>query len=572
MHKPLDDSAPDLERLTSQVKELERRVSLLEQSQETASAYPYEPEIRAANLPLPESETSSARPAGAIRVVGQSILGIAGAYLLRAAAESGSFPPLAVVAVALAYAGGWLVGATRVRADVRFASTAYGITAALILSPMLWEVTVRFKFLSVAATAAALVAFVVLASILAWRRKLAPVVWIATSSAVITTLALLIATRDLVPLTSALLVIALATELAACRDHWLGLRPVAAMAANIAVWVLLDVAARQQSISLEYKLIPSAVVLLLLSALFVIYSASVVFRSRILRRTITFFENAQLAAASLLLVVGVLRVGNEALAAELGIFFLLVAAGCYWAAFAWFDRVKERRNYHVFASWSAAFFLAGSLLSFQPTVLALFLSLAAIVATFAGVRTGNLTIRFHGMTYLAAAAFFSGLLGYAGHALLGVLPSAANWVFWMGAASAVVCYMLGGNSATEQWYQRLPRFLPAALAVYAAVALAVVAMDSLTKGAAVPAAAARLAVIRTFVTCVAALALGFSGARWRRVELTWIAYLAIAFVTVKLLFEDLRCGSAGAFAVSLIVYAAVWILGPRLMRSGLRRA
>jgi hypothetical protein len=66
--------------------------------------------------------------------------------------------------------------------------------------------------------------------------------------------------------------------------------------------------------------------------------------------------------------------------------------------------------------------------------------------------------------------------------------------------------------------------------------------------------------------------LGFSGTHWRRVELTWIAYLAIAFVTVKLLFEDLRCGSAGAFAVSLIVYAVVWILGPRLMRSGLRRA
>ena len=110
MHKPLDDSAPDLERLTSQVKELERRVSLLEQGQETASAHPYEPEIRRTNLPLPESETSSARPAGAIRVVGQSILGIAGAYLLRAAAESGSFPSLAVVAVALAYAGGWLFG------------------------------------------------------------------------------------------------------------------------------------------------------------------------------------------------------------------------------------------------------------------------------------------------------------------------------------------------------------------------------------------------------------------------------------------------------------------------------
>jgi hypothetical protein len=570
VHKPLDDSAPDLERLTRQVKELERRVSALEQGQETASARPVEPEIRAANVPLPAAEPSPARPAGAIRVVGQSILGIAGAYLLRAAAESGSFPPLAVVAVALAYAGGWLVGATRVRADVRFASTAYGITAAFILSPMLWEVTVRFKFLPAAATAGALVAFVVLASALAWRRKLAPVVWVATSFAVITALALLIATRDLVPLTSALLLVALATEFAACRDHWLGLRPIAAVAADIAVWVLSDVSVRQQSISLDYKPIPAVVVLMLLSALFVIYSASAVFRSGVLRRAITFFEIAQLAAASLLVVVGVLR-SNEALAPVLGIFFLLVAAACYWAAFAWFDRVKERRNYHVFATLSAAFLLAGSFLCLRPTALALCLSLAAIVATFVGVRTNNLTIRFHGMAYLAAAASVSGLLGYAGHALLGVLPSAPAWVFWTAAVSAVVCYIGGGSSATERWYQRLPRLLPAALTVYAAAALAVVAMDSFTPRGAMP-DAARLAVIRTFVTCVAALSLGFSGTRWRRVELTWIAYLAVAFVTVKLLFEDLRCGSAGAVAVSLIVYAAVWILGPRLMRSRVRRA
>ncbi len=571
MYEPLDDSAADLERLTRQVKELERRVSALEQGQETASVRPVEPEIRAANVPLPATESTSARPAGAIRVVGQSILGIAGAYLLRAAAESGSFPPLAVVAVALAYAGGWLAAATRVRADVRFASTAYGITAAFILSPMLWEVTVRFKFLSVAATAAALVAFAVLASALAWRRKLAPVVWIATSFAVITALALLIATRDLVPLTSALLLIALATEFAACRDHWLGLRPIAAVAADIAVWVLSDVSARQQSISLDYKPTPAGVVLLLLSALFVIYSASAVFRSAVHRRAITFFEIVQLAAASLLVAVGVLRAGNEALAPALGIFFLLVAAACYWAAFAWFDRVRERRNYRVFATWSAAFLLAGGFLCLRPTALAVGLSLAAIVATFVGVRANNLTIRFHGMAYLAAAAFVSGLLDYAGHALLGALPSAPAWVFWTAAVSAVVCYLSGGGSAAEKWYERLPRLVPAALTVYAAAALAVVAMDSITPRGAMP-DAARLAVIRTFVTCVTALALGFGGTRWKRVELVWIAYFAIAFVTAKLLFEDLRCGSAGAFAVSLIIYAAVWILGPRLMRISARRA
>ena len=76
------------------------------------------------------------------------MLGIAGAYVLRAVAESGSFPKLVVVALALAYAATWMVWASRVPVGAPFASTAYAATSALILVPMLAELTLRFQVLS----------------------------------------------------------------------------------------------------------------------------------------------------------------------------------------------------------------------------------------------------------------------------------------------------------------------------------------------------------------------------------------------------------------------------------------
>ena len=109
---------------------------------------------------------------------------------------------------------GWF-GRSELTTANRFASATYGVTSALILSPLLWESTVRFQVLSPAFTAVVLVAFVVLALALAWRRNLQVIPWVATLAAVITALALIIATHELVPLTAALLAVALATEV--CR-------------------------------------------------------------------------------------------------------------------------------------------------------------------------------------------------------------------------------------------------------------------------------------------------------------------------------------------------------------------
>jgi hypothetical protein len=115
--------------------------------------------------------------------------------------------------------------------------------------------------------------------------------------------------------------------------------------------------------------------------------------------------------------------------------------------------------------------------------------------------------------------------------------------------------------------RRLLWALPAALVGFIAAALAIVAIVWLvaTRFELSP---SRLSVVRTIVNCALALSLGFLGSRWKHLELGWVAYAAVAFGTLKLLFEDLRFGNAASLVVSLLFYGLVLILLPRLMRRG----
>ena len=180
------------------------------------------------------------------------MLGIAGAYLLRAAVQSGSLPRWPVIAVSIAYAFVWLIPATRVPAKAWFASAAWAGTSALILMPMLWELTLRFRFLPSAATAGILVAFVLAASALAWKRHFAVVAGIADATASLAALVLAVASRDLTPFLFALLAMAIVGEVAAARHRSLRVRPVVAAAADIAVFALIWIYSGPADIPADY--------------------------------------------------------------------------------------------------------------------------------------------------------------------------------------------------------------------------------------------------------------------------------------------------------------------------------
>jgi len=560
------DDLDALARLTARIETLERRVSALEH--QSPEAAPIQAEAAAAVAP-PTATEDLPQDGGAFPVLGKAMLGVAGAYLLRAVAESGSFPKLAVVALALAYAGMWLVWAARSAGVSRFASTVYASTAALILAPMLWELTLRFEVLPTFATAGILAGFAFAADAQAWKRNVLPVIWVANVAAVLTALALLVATHDLVPFVSTLLFIALVSEIAASRNRWLALRPLVAVAADVATWILFYIYSRPEGPPSEYKNVAPATLMILGCMPTLIYGISIAFRTIRLREKIRVFEIGQTIVAFVLAAFSILRFAPSFGASVLGSSCLLFSALGYAATYAGFDRFPERfggqRNYHVYATWSLILLLVGSALCLSPMVLSGCLSMAAIVATFLGVRKSRLTLEFHGMACLAIAAYASGLLDYAARALVGIFPAAPGWIVWIVAASAAACYAVGSRFRGEQWDHRILQLLSAILAVAAAIIFLVSVLVWLAAIGMTP-GPSQVAVIRTLITCAVALALAFSGSRLRQIELVWIAYGTLALVTAKLLFEDLQHGHPASTAVSIFLYAVALILVPRMTR------
>jgi len=588
-----------LQELTQQLRGLEHRVAALEATSpairpaatersrppEVSGAGPSSTEAPPASNDPYVTKAASSRPAtfggfpptdlpaGTVPILGKAVLGIAGAYLLRALTESSSIPKLPILLLAIFYAVGWMAIAVRTHAVNRFASTTYSVTSALILAPLLWESTVRFQTLSATFTATVLAAYVVVAIGLSWRGNLQVIPWLATLASVATALALIIATHDLVPLTCALLAIALATEAAAGLGRNRSLRAIPAFAADLAVIILVFILAAD-NIPEGYRAASSATITALCLCLLAIYSGSIGVRCFLKRETITIFDVAQAMLAFGVASYGALRATHDAIAPALGILFLLFAVVCYWGAFSRFLGDSHTRNRRVSATWAGALLLAGSFLLFSATLQIPFLCLASAAAVLVYVRTRRFSLPLHASFCLAAAAAVSPLLVYAAGALAGQVPGAPDWRALLVVATAGLCYAAGSRVTEAQPKRHLVWTVPAAIVGFATAAVTVVAIVS--EAGAPPLSRfsrqggvfdfAALSVVRTIVNCALALALGFLGSRAQRIELRWVAYAAVAFGTLKLLFEDLRFGNAASLVVSLLFYGLVLILLPRFAR------
>ena len=575
MIETVDGIASVVEQLNERVRELERRVAELEGQSVKASATEAavaaaqvrveqpatkEPELLIPPLLRPMPARTGAgpaaieTPAGVITVLGKAVLGLAGAYLLRAIAESSALPKLVVLLVAIVYAAAWMVWAVRASASSRFASVTYAVASAMILSPMLWESTTRFQTLSVGFAAAVLAGYVVMTLALAARRDLELVAWVATVAAIMTALGLIFATRDLVALASALLAIGLASEVSACMGHRLTQRVLPALAADFAIWQLVDVMTSSKVVPEGYHATAAGTITALCLALLAIYGGSIGIRIFVRREAITYFDVGQGVLAFALATFGALRATGGAIAPVLGALSRFVDDGL-------------RRNRRVSATWAAALLVAGSWLLLPSGLQLVFLCAAAVVAAFLYARTGKFSLGLHVSVYLAAATAVSPVLGYVVNTLAGSVGGGPPWSVWLVTVAAAVSYVVGAGHAEERTTRRLLWVVPALLVGFAAAALAVSAIVGVAGGSA-GLAASRLSVVRTIVGCAVALALAYAGARWKRVELGWVAYAAVGFGTLKLLLEDLRFGNAASLVVSLLFYGGVLILLARMMQRG----
>jgi len=569
MPQAVDHIALLLEQLSDQVHNLERRVAALEGQPGSAPSAAPQPASLHLERPRPPATWRGfppvEAPSGFVPIFGKAVLGIAGAYLLRALAESPSIPKLPVLFIAILYACGWMIWAVRIHTSSPLASAVYAVTSALILSPMLWESTVRFRVLSPSLAAAVTVGFVALAIALAWSHDLQLIPWISTLTSVILALALIIETHELVPLTVALLTVALITEAAACLGHRLTLRAITALAADFAVWLLVFLLASAESVPEGYHPASPGAIALLCSLLLAIYGASIGLRCFILLQSITVFEIAQAGVAFMLASYGVMRATHGTIAIALGGFCLALSAICYWGALSRFSGPGYPRNRRVCATWAAALMLAGSFLTFPAALQIAFLSFTATAAALLYTKTRKLSLGMHASLYVTAAAAVSPVPNYTAAALAGGVPAATDWRFWLVSVAAGACYLIGSGVAAEQNRRRLLWVVPSAITGFTGAALAVAAIAHFVAPRA-EIAPSLLSVIRTVVICAVALALAILGSRFRRAELGWLAYAAVALGTLKLLVEDLRFGNAASLVVSLLFYGLILIFLPRIMR------
>jgi hypothetical protein len=562
----MGDLPDELNRLLARLETLERRVYVLEHPAGASSALPVQ-EPSSSPVAQAGEQLSGSLTGGAFSVLGKAMLGIAGAYLLRAVAESSSLPKLAVAAVAIVYAIAWLVWASRVKAGNWLAATTYACTSALILAPMLWELTLRFKVLPAPVTAGVVCGFVIAASALAWKHDLAPMLWVANVTGVAIALSLSIVSHQLTPFIAVLLLMVLICEYGAGRALETGVRVLVALAADVVIWALIYIYSSPQSTRADYPLIGTATLLAPGLALFLILGVSLIYRTVLKKRRITVFETIQTMIAFLLAACSLIYFGPPASATALGMFCVALSGASYAAAFVHFDRAAEGRNYRVFATWSAALFLAGSLLCLPTLLQAPWLSAAAVAATFAGARLRRLALELHGVVFLLAAATISGLLNHIFGDLGGTHPGAPGFGIYLVSACTVLCYAATKPCQEESWRQQVLSIVFASLAIGAASALLVDGLLGLVALRVIP-GAHHLAFIRTFTLCAAAIALAFSGPHWRRMELTRIGYATLALLAVKLVLEDLRNGHLEFIAASIFLFAITLIMVPRVARLG----
>jgi hypothetical protein len=577
----MNDLPDEIERLGKSLRTLEQHVAALERRlDKTESRVDALEHPLASDWPHPLAEVESAlaaasaaveppaQPGNLFPVLGKALLGIAGAYVLRAVEETSALPRLTVAAAGIVYAFLWLVWAARVRGGPRFTSSIYAGTSALILAPMLWELTLRFNVLPAAAAAVVVCGFALAAFALAafTPRDLTPLLRVACVAAAALALALAIASHVFLPFVAALLLLAAVCEFVPGCDRVPEVGALIALAADAVIWIMIYVYFAGETAHEGYPALSRAALLAPGVAVFALYAASVGVKTVLCARPIAVFAIIQAVLAFLLASVSLADFGQPAGLAILGVACLVLSPVCYAMVFTVFARAPNSRNAAVFAAWAAALLLAGSFLRLPPLILIPLLGAAALAAVSLSRRERWAVFEFYGMVFLLAAAAASGLLSFLVNALVGTPGGALAVGVWLIAACAVLCYALAQPRQAERWIPQTLHLGFAALAAGAVAAFLVDGLVALTALSVMP-AAHHVALIRTVVLCAAALVLVSGGAHRRRRELTHLGYAALALVAVKLVTEDLRHGHLAYIAASIFLVAFTLIAAPRVARA-----
>jgi hypothetical protein len=552
----IEELARRLERLESRVAELEafpgRSLEGTEAS-DTDEALPPQPSL----------------PPGTLALAGRTLLVLAGAYVIRALTESHVLPAAAGVVMGLAYAAFWQLRADRDALRGRRGSAGFhDLASSLVAFPLIWESTARFKVVSPHAAYVALVAFFALGLGVALHRRLVVNAVLTTALALVTSVALLVGTHELLPALVALLAIAAVLEWLAFRETWLGLRWAAAAVLDGVALLLIGVATRPHPPP-TYAPIASPVASHVLLGLPLLYLVSVAARTLRHERPVTVFEIVQSTLALLLGLVGASRVLTAHALAARGpaVLAVLLAALCYAAAFAFAERRPgQGRNFYFYSAAGGLLALGGTAGLGLGSPLSLVWSGLGLGAAVLGRRFDRMTLRVHSALFMGAAGLQTGLVVAGSRALVGMESGALSAPAWGSAIAAAAAWVVLATDpgAPRGGARRVPQLLLALLAILAlgkalhVALLLAVGLLAEDRGVA--------AVAGTAVLGGLALVLAWSARRYTLPELGWLVYVLLVVGGLKLLLQDLPLGRPTTLVASLALYGAILIAAPRLLR------
>ena len=286
--------------LEQRLEEMARRIDVLERP--LTEHWP-QPAIEVESAALAAASIAAeppAQPGNLFTVFGKALLGIAGAYVLRAVEETSTLPRLTVAAIGIAYAFLWLVWAARVKSGPQLTSAIYAGTSALILAPMLWELTLRFNVLPAVGAAVLICAFALAAFALTLfapaafaPRDLKPVLRVVSIASAAFALALAIASHVFLPFVAVLLILAAVCEFVPGCRRVPEAGAIIALAADAAIWTLIFMYYGGLNVRGDYPALSRPELLAPGIAIFALFAASVGLNAFLRRQQIAIFAIVQ---------------------------------------------------------------------------------------------------------------------------------------------------------------------------------------------------------------------------------------------------------------------------------------
>jgi hypothetical protein len=566
-----DQESGNLADLILQVQDLRQRVLNLEERLGGAVATP---EATATEAPALAAELPQVfnLPPNTVAVLGRMLVAIAGAYVLRALTEWGVLPAAAGVAIGLIYALIWLVVAARLPSEAKFAAALSSSTSVLIMAPLIWEATERLKVMSSGTSSAVLAAFALIALALGSRTHHRIIATIAVLSSIAMAVALLLARDDIVPFTTALLVIAAAMEFAAWRDLRPGARAFAAIAADFSVLLFSFLMSTPRGMPETWVPVSPNAALAAQLALALIYIATAITQSVVRRRTLGFGEMAQTTAALLIGIGGAVWVFKEHRAVMLGLGIAALAGGMalYAVSFRWFER-DNKWNFRALATFGLFLVLAGIFLPFPRSEFWILCCTCAAACCWVARAFGLPTLGLHGAVYLLLGSAAAGVTSQPLEVLFADSSGPLPWLPSIGVLlAAAVCWAAIAGITTGglgRWRNQISSLALAAHIAWIAAGLALYAVLALWRtGSGGESGGIPADTLGTVVLTGVSLTLAWTGTHWRKPELVWLLYGFMVLGGYKLAMRDFMNEHNLALVVSLLCYGSALIVLPRVLR------